>query len=365
MKGTMQAEIIHLPFLHTDRIRRITRLVIGLLTGLVGAADMLSAIVPRFDWNNFLGVWPIVDHRVPAQTSTVVVGFFLVMLSYGLARGKKHAWRITLVLLLLSALLHVQRSGSVLATLIAVSLAILLYLLSHFFQAKSDPPSAWRGYLALCLGLGIVVFYTVGGFFALYDDFEPWIDRCGIDGFILRLLAHGPVHVAHGTPAFFFQRAVPILCISAILYGMVLIFRPVAAVLLPNTEERCKATELARRLGKNSISYFALSEEKSYFFSASGRSVISYALQGSTAVVAGDPIGPDDELYAIIQQFLQFCNEQDWTVVFWQVRDEVAALYRKAGFHLLKIGEDAVLNPQNFTLKGNVMANVRSSAKRA
>lgn len=365
MKGTMQAQVVHLPLVHISRMRHIIRLMIGLCTGLAGAADMLSAIVPKFSWTMFLGVWPIVDHRVPAQTFTVVVGFFLIMLSYGLARGKRHAWSITLVLLLLSALLHVQRSGSVLATLVALFLAALLYLLARLFQARSDPPSARRGYLALCLGLGIVVFYAVGGFVALYDNFAPWLDHMSIHGFLLRLIAYEPVHVPRGTPAFFFQRALPVLCISAILYGMVLIFRPVAAVFLPNTEERNKVAGLVRHYGKNSISYFALSEEKAYFFSTSGRSVISYALQGSTAVVAGDPIGPAEEACATIKEFLQFCNEQDWTVVFWQVRAEIAMLYRKAGLHLLKIGEDAVLNPQNFTLKGNVMANVRSSARRA
>src|SRR5436309_7216006 len=52
-------------------------------------------------------------------------------------------------------------------------------------------------------------------------------------------------------------------------------------------------------------------------------------------------------------------------MVFWQVRDTTGELYRKAGFRLLKIGEDAVVNTQAFTLKGGAMANVRSSAKRA
>ena len=66
-----------------------------------------------------------------------------------------------------------------------------------------------------------------------------------------------------------------------------------------------------------------------------------------------------------IQQFVRFCSEQDWTIVFWQVRDTTAEFYRRAGFRLLKIGEDAVVNPQDFTLKGGSMANVRSSAKRA
>ncbi|HEY4036136.1 MAG TPA: DUF2156 domain-containing protein [Ktedonobacteraceae bacterium] len=350
---------------HTDPIRHIIRYLIGLITGLVGIADMLSAMAPKLNWDIPLGAWPILDHRVPAQTFTVVVGFFLIMLSYGLARGKQHAWIITLVLLILSALLHVRRSGSILATVIALLLAILLSILSRFFHARSDPPSARRGYIALGLGLGIVTFYTIGGFIVLYDSFAPWIDRVGIDGVILHLISHGPLHVSHATPAFFFQQALPLLCTSAVLYGMFSIFRPVAAVLIPDTEERDRVVNLAYKYGKNTISYFALSEEKSYFFSTSGNSVISYVLQGSTAVVAGDPIGPNEEMFDVIQQFIKFCSEQDWTIVFWQTHDAVSVLYRQARFHLLKIGEDAVLNPQAFTLKGGAMANIRSSAKRA
>lgn len=52
-------------------------------------------------------------------------------------------------------------------------------------------------------------------------------------------------------------------------------------------------------------------------------------------------------------------------MVFWQVRDDLVDLYRSSGMHLLKIGEDAVINTRTFTLKGGAMANVRSSAKRA
>jgi phosphatidylglycerol lysyltransferase len=350
---------------HTDPIRHIIRYLIGLITGLVGIGDMLSAIVPKLNWDIPLGAWPIVDHRVPAQTFTVVVGFFLIMLSYGLARGKHHAWLITVLLLILSALLHVRRSGSVLATVTALVLAILLSILAHFFQARSDPPSVRRGYVALGLGLGIVTFYTIGGFIVLYNSCEHWIDRVGIDGVILHLIFHGPYHFPHASPANFFEHALPLLCTSAVLYGMFCIFRPVAAVLIPHTEERDRVIQLVHRYGKSTISHFALSEEKSYFFSTSGNSVISYVLEGSTAVVAGDPIGPDNELLDMIQQFIQFCSEQDWTIVFWQTHDAISSLYRQAHFHLLKIGEDAVVNPQTFTLKGGAMANIRSSAKRA
>ncbi len=350
-----------------DRMRHVIRYGIGLITGLVGLADMLSAIVPKLNWDILLGAWPAIGHRSQAQTLTVSVGFFLIMLSYGLARGKRHAWSMTVVLLILSALLlHILRGGSVLATVVALLLVALLCMLTRFFQAKSDPPSVWRGYVALTLGLGVVVFYTIGGFLTLYDNFEPLFDRFGIDGVILRILTQAHLlHIAHGTPAFFFERALPILCTSAILYGMTQLFRPVAAILLPHTEKRDKVNELISLYGKNSISYFALDTDKSYFFSQSGKSVISYVLQGSTAVVAGDPVGPEEEVCTVMRQFITFCHEQDWTIVFWQVRAELADLYHMAGLRLLKIGEDAIIDAQQFTLKGGTMANVRSSAKRA
>ena len=353
---------LSLPF--SDDTRMVVRLAVALATGLVGIADMLSAIVPKLNWDILLGVWPIVAHQ-NAQKLTVVVGFFLVMLSYGLIRGKYQAWNIALVLLILSFFLHILRGGSVLATVTALSLIIVLSLLFRYFQARSDPPSVKRGYIVLVLGLGIVVLYTIGGFIALYSEFEVQIDRFSVEGVILRLLTYAHLHLSAGTQALIFQHALQTLCISAILYGMVSILRPVTKLILPNKEERHAVASNTRVYGKNSISYFALSEEKSYFFSSSRKVVIAYVLEGTVAVVAGDPIGPENELAGAVQEFKAFCSQQDWTMVFWQVRNDHVDLYHSFGMHLLKIGEDAVINTQSFTLKGGAMANVRSSAKRA
>ncbi|MBV9710740.1 MAG: hypothetical protein JO011_07500, partial [Ktedonobacteraceae bacterium] len=143
----MPRQIEHVRFPFSSPARTTIRRVIALITCLVGGADMLSAIMPRLHWNILPGAWPLTIHRAHAQTLTVVVGFFLIMLSYGLARGKNQAWRITLFLLLLSVWLHILRSGSILATIVALGLAALLASLSSFFQAKSDPPSVWRGYM--------------------------------------------------------------------------------------------------------------------------------------------------------------------------------------------------------------------------
>ncbi|TME56211.1 MAG: hypothetical protein E6I59_18970, partial [Chloroflexi bacterium] len=116
---------IYLVALYSDRLRNLIRFIIGFATGLVGLADMASVIIPRLNWDILLVTWPLAIH-LKVHPMVVVVGFFLVMLSYGLLRGKRHAWRLTVLLLLMSALLHVMRGGSVLATAMVFVLATLL-----------------------------------------------------------------------------------------------------------------------------------------------------------------------------------------------------------------------------------------------
>lgn len=346
------------------RSRKIIRLIVALATGLTGVANMWFAILPRPNWDMLLGAWPL-DTHYGLYKLTVIIGFFLLMLTYGLLRGKRGAWRVALILLLLSAILHILSGGQVLPTVGTGALVALLALCSRSFRARSDPPSLRRGSVALVVGLGVVLIYTVHGLFALYDQFEVPIDRIGIEAFLARIFAHTHLYLTPGTQAFVFGRAVPLLCLSVVLYGIAMILRPVAAALFPTELQQESVVALAHRYGKNSISYFALEPGKSYFFSDSGKSVISYVLEGNVAVVAGDPIGPEEEMLPTIQQFMAFCQEQDWTVVFWQVRDVLVELYRAAKLHVLKIGEDAIVSTRTFTLSGKAMANVRSSAKRA
>src|SRR5256885_17201128 len=102
---------IQLIALYSDRLRNLIRFIIGFATGLVRLADMASVIIPRLNWDILLVTWPL---AIPLKVHpmAVGVGFFLVMLSYGLLRGKRQAWRLTVLLLLTSPLLHVQPDGS-------------------------------------------------------------------------------------------------------------------------------------------------------------------------------------------------------------------------------------------------------------
>lgn len=357
---TLPAEALKAPVL-----RKKIRTILGIMTGAAGLATMVAFLLPRPSWDILLGEWPTdVHHGV--HKLLVVFGFFLVMISYGMMRGKRQAWLATTLLLLLSALLCMLSGGPVVATLLMAALVSLLVALARHFRAKSDPPALRRGYIALAAGLGLVTLYSVGGLIVLSNEFESLIDRFGPAEVLLRLLTnrHLP-QLTQGSQAFFLGHVLPLLCLSAVLYGLALILRPVATALRPNAQEQMAAAALTRIYGTNTISYFALQGGKSFFFSQSGKSFISYVLEGDVAVVAGDPIGPEEEIAPIISEFMTYCHEQDWMTALWQVRDAYINLYRQAGLHLMKIGEDPLIHTGTFTLDGKAMANVRTSARHA
>src|SRR5947209_7987145 len=204
--SVMQAGKTHTEDYYAHRLRSIVRYTMGLLTGLAGVTNMVSAIIPRLNWDVLFGAWPLdTHHGVPKLI--VISGFFLIMLSYGLMRGKRQAWNIAVVLLLLSAFLYILNGGPVLTTIITPALAGLLVAMGHFFRARSDPPSVWRGYIAFLVGLSIVTLYTIGGLVFLYGQFEPLIDHLGFENVLFLLLSHSHLQLTEGTQAFFFERA--------------------------------------------------------------------------------------------------------------------------------------------------------------
>lgn len=132
-----------------------------------------------------------------------------------------------------------------------------------------------------------------------------------------------------------------------------------------NDPARRAAVSLTSTYGYNSLASFALDQEKHLFFSSTGKAFICYVLQGDVALVIGDPIGPTQELSLVLAEFLAFWRARHKAVAFWQGREELLSLYHSQGLHALKIGEDTIINVQNFSLKGGKMANVRTSARRA
>jgi phosphatidylglycerol lysyltransferase len=139
-----------------------------------------------------------------------------------------------------------------------------------------------------------------------------------------------------------------------------MLLRPVLLRTGTTTEECQRAKRIVEQYGRSSLARFTLFDDKVYYFSPSGRSVIAYVPKGRSAVALGDPIGPTDDRREVLVGFQQFCARNDWYPAFYQTLPDDLALYESLGFQALKIGEEALVDLKTFTLDGKAGKNLRT-----
>lgn len=71
-----------------------------------------------------------------------------------------------------------------------------------------------------------------------------------------------------------------------------MLLQPVFWRNLATPKERQRAKEIVEQYGRSSLAAIALLNDKSYYFSPTGNSVIAYVPKGRGAIALGDPITP-------------------------------------------------------------------------
>ncbi|UGS36128.1 bifunctional lysylphosphatidylglycerol flippase/synthetase MprF [Capillimicrobium parvum] len=135
---------------------------------------------------------------------------------------------------------------------------------------------------------------------------------------------------------------------------------PAADGHLPAEHER--ATALVAAHSRDSLDPFILREDKSLHFAAGG--VLGYRTLRATAIVGGDPVAPDDRAPAVLADFEARAARRGWDVVVTGASARHLDAYRAAGWHALRIGDEAVVDPRAFSLAGRPIRKVRQSVMR-
>jgi len=126
-----------------------------------------------------------------------------------------------------------------------------------------------------------------------------------------------------------------------------------------------REAELMRAYGSNSLAFFGQALENSHFLAPHGAGLVHYRLVNKVAVVLGDPVCALETGEQVTQSFLDVCARHHWRVAFYQASPAYLATYHALRLRAWKMGEEAILYPQTFTLRGSAMANVRISSRRA
>ncbi|MGH8508844.1 MAG: bifunctional lysylphosphatidylglycerol flippase/synthetase MprF [Gammaproteobacteria bacterium] len=102
----------------------------------------------------------------------------------------------------------------------------------------------------------------------------------------------------------------------------------------------------------DSRGHLALLGDKRFLFSESGHAFIMYGVTSTSWVALGDPIGARQEHERLIRAFHDLCSSYGGTPIFYLVDAANLPVYVDLGLSVLKVGEEARIALDRFTLRG-------------
>lgn len=339
---------------------------------LIGLINLLEAMMPKsadvIDW---MQQWLPLGVSEDSRLMLLLSGISLIGLARGLYRRKKVAWWLAVVLLSISAGLHLVRAFDWHHSMAASVLLIPLIRWRKEFIAKSDAPSLRLGLIAAPVAfVALVIFGTINihelGESGKLPEPVDW-SRSAMASFTATLGIAGSPEGSGSADLDRFLGRLRFAGIGCGTVALLLLLRPVLAkrASLSTDEERRKASEIIDRHGRDPSDPFTLLPDKRYFFHPSGEGFVAYASWREMAVALADPICPDDLRQEMIDRFVAFCRSQDWTPLFYGTGNEHRALYEQANLITFKVGEDARIPLADFSLAGGRFQNLRTARNKA
>jgi lysyl-tRNA synthetase, class II len=336
------------------------------LTALGGLFNLLALLPVAHGRHGIADHLLDLSDRVVGHVASVVVGLALIVVARQLAHGKHRAWQAALVLFAAGALVHVLKGPHPILVLYTVGMVVALVWHRDAFPARPDPGSLLDVF-RFAVGFLLLVF-TFGTVTLLLEQehVEQDLTAWGVVKAILAGLVglDGPYTYTGRFFKDFFPDALLALGIAGLIGLSALVFRALARREKPSAADRTRARELVRAYGSDTLDYFALRPDKSYYFAAAGDAMIAYTYASGYALVAADPIGAPGSHGRVIGEFLTFCRERAWHVAFLAVREADMPLYRAHGFREVYLGDEAIIPCDAFSLNGSAMKAVRSAVAR-
>ena len=343
--------------------RLIALLTLG--SGLLNLWTLLFRLGPR--WAPTLeAIFPLeVQHA--SRFITLVVGFALIVSSINIFKRKRRAFLLVLGLSAASIVFHLTKGLNYEAAAVSVLVVAALVATRHEFTVKSGNPDMTSALERAVIAVAVVLAYGVAGFWSL-DRRDFGIDFDVADALRMTVeyltLGADPRLLAHTRHAVWFLDSLNLIALTAIAYTLSVFYGPTVYRFLTLPRERAHAVEILGRHGRSPLDFFKSWPDKSFFFSPSRESFVAYRVDHGYAIALGDPVGPAAELESTIDRFRNFCDEQDWRVAFHQTLPDFAETYRRRGFKLLKVGDDAIVDLERFTLEGSERKSLRHAVSK-
>jgi lysylphosphatidylglycerol synthetase-like protein (DUF2156 family) len=365
------------PDVAADRVRtrRIRRLAGGAIF-VAGLVDLLVAVSrPAASHLHLVRQYLPLGLVQTAGALVALAGIALMMLARGVLRGQRRSWTVAAALLAATLVLHLLHGASIGGILLTGMVLALLLAERDLFGAAADQASLRSALVTLVTG---AVVSIAAAWLAI--EITGRIHRHTIPSWPVvawaateRLVGLQTVQLPD-TVNDWVAPSMLAVGIGLAVVALFLLTRPVVDRRLSTRHSpadvagatrrasELRARDLVRRHGTGTLDYFALRDDKEWFFHRD--SLVAYAVYGGVCLVSPDPIGPLSERRHVWDAFRRHCDRRGWSIAVMAAAEEWLPIYRDSGMRYVYIGDEAVVDVQHFSLAGGKMKGLRQAVAR-
>jgi phosphatidylglycerol lysyltransferase len=314
----------------------VVLLVSGSLPTVPRRAAMLSNLLPL----------PLTEI---SHLAASLVGAALLILSAGLYRRLDGAFWLTRLLLVAGAAFSLFKGLDYeeAATMLLIAAALqwtrpAFYRRTHLLAEALSP--GWLATVGVMVGLSIWI-----GFFAYkhvdYQNDLWW-------------------QFAERGDAPRFLRASFAVSVLLALVAFLRLFRPASPV-RQDAEATDAPSAQAMALAQRTDANLALTGDKRFLNSASGRAFLMYQIRGHSWIVMGDPVGAESEWADLLWTLRERVDAAQGRLLLYQISAAALPLAIELGLQITKYGEEAHVDLARFTLDGPAAKPLRYAERRA
>ncbi|MEP6763112.1 MAG: bifunctional lysylphosphatidylglycerol flippase/synthetase MprF [Gemmatimonadaceae bacterium] len=162
-----------------------------------------------------------------------------------------------------------------------------------------------------------------------------------------------------------FMRSTLLASTTVLVLALMRLLRTAPAEPEIATKEELQRAQNIVRDAPDTRGNLALLGDKALLIDEANTALLMYGVEGRSWVAVGDPLGDEDAGAELAWQFREMADRHGGWTVFYEVGTERLPLYIDLGLSLLKIGEEAIVHLDKFTLEGGSNKSLRRSLKDA
>jgi lysyl-tRNA synthetase class 2 len=328
----------------------------------VGLVNIGSALTPNIRWRGhlLLGYEPVEAIRL-FHALALPAGAALLLVAPYLLKRRRRAWQLALVLMLALGLFDLLKGLDFEETLITWSAAAILGAGASAFNVRHDAltlsSAVWRVPLIGATGVTTAALATWA------SQGRPSLSNVLRETADLLRWQTGPIHFHHHFG--WIPLGVHVIEIGSLLAVAYVIFRPLATPkALPGPHARAAAAELVQAHGTDTLSFFKLRADKHYFFSDDRDAFVGYRIENGVLLLSGDPVGASEAFGGLLAQLTAFADARGLKLGAVGASERLCTLYEERGLKTIYLGDEAIIELDQFTLEGRAIRKVRQSVTR-